>query len=450
MSKKAWASLLIVLLTYINGPFFFIVITPLHRAFYYAVSVFPLFYAVYRGFRCDINIRNFSLLSLFFFCTIIFVQMVTGAYDFQYLIAFIRSLLNILGTISVFAIYQYLKARNKIAIGFREITLKSVVFYIMGSIVFLCVPSLKAFWSSIITDFQSVDFTNFLEYITRYGFAGFSGFGFTYWVTACAVVFCYMYINGELKESQSRIYIIFLLIGSFFYGRTGFVVTVFFFVLLTFYSLFHRKRKLFIFFIFIVLFFIAVGFILYFTVPDIQPFIDWLLEPILNYLEGGKVETASTNGLKKFYENFHPTDKTLFLGDGYWIDPKGGYYGHTDVGFMRNIYYGGVFFTAIQYILVFAIILFVSLWMKNNNKKGVLFIPFLMLMDFVLFELKGDSAFMCLKQFLPFYLGLVYSKKNDYCLVDTCKTCNPKSQKTVFEKVVKDLPTNNKEILKEI
>ena len=183
MSKKAWASLLIVLLTYINGPFFFIVITPLHRAFYYAVSVFPLFYAVYIGFRCDINIRNFSLLSLFFFCTIIFVQMVTGAYDFQYLIAFIRSLLNILGTISVFAIYQYLKALNKIAIGFREITLKSVVFYIMGSIVFLCVPPLKAFWSSIITDFQSVDFTNFLEYITRYGFAGFSGFGFTYWVT---------------------------------------------------------------------------------------------------------------------------------------------------------------------------------------------------------------------------------------------------------------------------
>ena len=37
----------------------------------------------------------------------------------------------------------------------------------------------------------------------------------------------------------------------------------------------------------------------------------------------------------------------LFLGDGYWIDSKGGYYGHTDVGFMRNIYYGGVFFTAI-------------------------------------------------------------------------------------------------------
>ena len=42
------------------------------------------------------------------------------------------------------------------------------------------------------------------------------------------------------------------------------------------------------------------------------------------------------------------------------------------------------------------------------------------------------------------------NKKNDYCLVDTCKTCNPKSQKTVFEKVVKDLPTNNKEILKEM
>lgn len=411
MSKKVWASLLIVLLTYINGPFFFIVITPLHRAFYYAVSVFPLFYAVYRGFRCDINIRNFSLFSLFFFCTIIFVQMVTGAYDFQYLIAFIRSLLNILGTISVFAIYQYLKARNKIAIGFREITLKSVVFYIMGSIVFLCVPPLKVFWNSIIVKFGSEDFTNFLEYITRFGFAGFSGFSFTYWITACTVVFCYMYLNSEIKESQSRVYIIFLMIGSFFYGRTGFVVTVLFFVLLTLYTLFHKKRKLFNFFIFIILFFIGIGFILYFAVPDIQPFIDWLLEPIFNYLDGGKVESASTNGLKNFYKNFHPTDKTLFFGDGYWLEQDGRYYGHTDVGFMRNIFYGGIFFTATQYFLVFIIILSVSLWMKNNNKKGVLFIPFLMLIDFILFELKGDIVFLWLKQFLPFYLSLSFVVK---------------------------------------
>lgn len=412
MNKKTWTVLLIILLSYINGPFFFIVITPLHRAFYYAVSNVPLLYAIYRGFKCSSTIKNFCFIALFYVVSIILVPLVTKAYDFQFIIAFIRSVLNIIGTVSSFVIYFYLKERNKVTISFQEITIKSVIFYIMGSIVFLCIPPLKTFWSSIITQFGTIDFTNFIEYITRFGFAGFSGFGYTYWVTACTVVFCYMYINKELKESLSRIFIIFLLIGSFFYGRTGFVVTTLFFMLLTLYSLFHKKRKLFNFFILVIFLFISLGFVLYFSIPDIQPFIDWLLEPIFNYLDGGKVESASTDGLKRFYMNFHPSDKTLFFGDGYWMDLNGnGYYGHTDVGFMRNIYYGGIFYTMIQYSLVFALILYIYLWIKNNQKKGRCFIPFLMFIDFILFELKGDITFLWLKQFLPFYLSLAYSNK---------------------------------------
>lgn len=417
MNKKVRTAVLVVLLTYINGPFFFIGITPLHRVFYYAISVLPFFFAAYKGFKLDLNIRHFILISLFYVLSIILVQLITKAYDFQFFIAFIRSVLNIIGTLSIFSIYQYLKKQRKINLSFREITLKSAIFYILGSIFFLCIPPLKSFWSSIIVQFNSIDFTTVLEYVTRFGFAGFSGFGFTYWITSCTTVFCYMYINKELKESQSYFYIIFLLIGSFFYGRSGFVVTLLFFILLTLYSLFYKKRKLFNFFVFILLFFIVLGFILYFTVPFLQPFIDWLLEPVFSYFEGGNLESASTNGLKRFYENFHPSNKTLLIGDGYWMDLNGdGYYGHTDVGFMRNIYYGGIFYTLIQYSLVLSVILYVALWIKNNKKRGVFFIPLLMFLDFLLFELKGDIVFLWLKQFLPFYLSLLYSEnKNLFC-----------------------------------
>ena len=93
-----------------------------------------------------------------------------------------------------------------------------------------------------------------------------------------------------------------------------------------------------------------------------------------------------------------------------------GYYGHTDVGFMRNIYYGGIFYTLIQYTLVISVILYVGLWIKNNQKKGVFFIPLLMFLDFLLFELKGDIVFLWLKQFLPFYLSLLYSGKSEVFL----------------------------------
>lgn len=415
MNKKVHTTLLIVLLTYINGPFFFIVITPLHRCFYYAISVLPFFIAVYKGVKKNINVKHFSLITLIYVLSIFLVQLVTNAFDFQFLIAFTRSVLNILGTLSIFSFYQY--SNEKIDMSYREISIISVILYISGSIVFLCVPSLKAFWTSIIVQFNAIEFMSVIEYVTRFGFAGFSGFGFTYWVSSCTIVFCYMYINKELEESKSYIYIIMLLIGSFFYGRSGFVVTSLFFILLTLYSLFNKKRKLLKFFVFILLFFIVIGFVLYFSVPFFKPFIDWLLEPFFSYLEGGKFESASTNGLKKFYENFHPSDKTFLLGDGYWMDLNGkGYYGHTDVGFMRNIYYGGIFYTLIQYTLVISVILYVGLWIKNNHKKGVFFIPLLMFLDFLLFELKGDIVFLWLKQFLPFYLSLLYSGKSEVFL----------------------------------
>ena len=66
MNKKVRTAVLVVLLTYINGPFFFIGITPLHRVFYYAISVLPFFFAAYKGFKLDLNIKHFILISFFY------------------------------------------------------------------------------------------------------------------------------------------------------------------------------------------------------------------------------------------------------------------------------------------------------------------------------------------------------------------------------------------------
>ena len=148
---------------------------------------------------------------------------------------------------------------------------------------------------------------------------------------------------------------------------------------------------------------------MYFAIPEIQPFIDWLLEPILNYFKNGKIESASTNSLGKMYENFSPSDKTLLLGDGYWLGLDGsGYYGKTDVGFMRNILYGGVFYTLLLYFLIVIFLFFLFFNLKQNKTKGAGFLTFVMFIQFMLFELKGDITFLFLKAYLPFYLYLIY------------------------------------------
>ena len=415
LNRKFSALLLICLYTYVNNPFYFAVITPIHKAFYYAVSLIPFFYAIYKGFHREKNISTFSRFFLFYFISIFLVMIFSFSLDFQYFKYFLRLVIGICATLSVFCIWKYSIEYDFIREDFLIVFIKSVAFYVLGTTAFVFIPPLKSFWQSLIVDFGEQDFSDVLEYITRFGFAGFSGFGCAFLVTCAAVITCYLFLNKNISLKQCKVYSIIFIVGSFYYGRIGFVVAVFTFGFFSIYLLFHNKPRLFLFYIFILLLFIFLVFALYFAIPEIQPFIDWLLEPILNYFKNGKIESASTNSLGKMYENFSPSDKTLLLGDGYWLGLDGsGYYGKTDVGFMRNILYGGVFYTLLLYFLIVIFLFFLFFNLKQNKTKGAGFLTFVMFIQFMLFELKGDITFLFLKAYLPFYLYLIYEKRELY------------------------------------
>ena len=107
LSRKFSTLLLICLLTYVNNPFYFAVITPVHKAFYYAVSVIPFFYTIYKGFYVEKNISIFSRHFLFYFTSIFLVMIFSFSLDFQYFTYFMRLLVGIFATISVFCIWKY-------------------------------------------------------------------------------------------------------------------------------------------------------------------------------------------------------------------------------------------------------------------------------------------------------------------------------------------------------
>lgn len=414
-NRKFSTFLLICLYTYVNNPFYFAVITPVHKAFYYAVSIVPFLYAVYKGFYHEKNLSAFSKFFLLYFISIFLVMIFSFSLDFQYLVYFLRLVIGICASLSVFCIWKYSIRHDFIREDFLKIFIKSVAFYILGTTAFILIPSLKFFWQSVIVDFGEQDFSDIIEYVTRFGFAGFSGFGCAFLVTCAAVVTCYLFLNEKINLRQCKIYSIIFIVGSFYYGRIGFVVSVFTFGIFSLYLLFHKRPRLFLFYIFILVFFIFLGFILYFSIPKIQPFVDWLLEPVFSYFENGKVESASTNQLGRMYENFSPSDKTLLFGDGYWLGLDGsGYYGKTDVGFMRNILYGGVFYSFLVYSLIAVFLFFLFIRLKQNNLKGAGFLIFVMFIQFLLFELKGDITFSFLKVYLPFYLYLIYEKRELY------------------------------------
>lgn len=98
-------------------------------------------------------------------------------------------------------------------------------------------------------------------------------------------------------------------------------------------------------------------------------------ELFLNYLEGGELGSESTDELKTMFawpETWH----TYLFGDGRFVDVKNPelYYMYTDVGYLRLLYYFGVFgvltFICIQYSLIR-----VGYYIHGNGKQ-ILFIFF--------------------------------------------------------------------------
>ncbi len=69
---------------------------------------------------------------------------------------------------------------------------------------------------------------------------------------------------------------------------------------------------------------------------------DYAFELFDKYRDTGKVQSNSFDVTKEMWQVL-PTDlSTWFIGDAKYEDARGGYYMHTDVGYLRVIFYGGI------------------------------------------------------------------------------------------------------------
>lgn len=104
-------------------------------------------------------------------------------------------------------------------------------------------------------------------------------------------------------------------------------------------------------------------------------FFKWMFEPVVNYIEYGVLESRSTSHLMEMW--YIPGDLTILVGDGLYSD----YYGGTDIGYMRQILFGGVsvvLFSLLYAVLVVRIlplyygIFFLSLLLAVHAKGNVI------------------------------------------------------------------------------
>ena len=172
----------------------------------------------------------------------------------------------------------------------------------------------------------------------------------------------------KAKNKQQLIKLILLYVYIFivgiFFARTAMIGCVFSIVYLIFCILIPKMcNKVFLvfrqFIIYLTVFGIALVFI-YTSSPKLQEdygdIIDFGFEAFINLVENGELSTASSDGLTEYHLSVWPQNqKTYYIGDMRWT--KGdSYYGDSDVGYVRLLFYFGVpgviLFLLYQYSIV--------------------------------------------------------------------------------------------------
>lgn len=141
---------------------------------------------------------------------------------------------------------------------------------------------------------------------------------------------------------------LFIVVGVFFAGRTGFVgigIGCIYF-LITFKV--NMQNKISAVFKLVVSIAIIISLILTvapqkFRIMVVDYLIPYAFEFVYQKFDSGKAQTASTNQLKEMWKSDFD-EKELIFGSGKYTDDDGRYYMHVDPGVLRHLLYGGILF----------------------------------------------------------------------------------------------------------
>lgn len=280
--------------------------------------------------------------------------------------------------------------------------------YVIGTVLLVMIPVLKNAWFSIFENTSMESLSNSYGYTFRIGWQGFSGFRSTLYCTM-SVIFA-LYLKYKLEQISAWQFAVLLLgniIGNMFYGRIGLILTIP--IVIAAIVFWNRKKikQIVVFGIFATCFMLFVGMIK--NVPIFHDWYVWMSTPIINVLKTGNFNNASFDMLINI-DQVDISTKTLLMGDGYY-NYNGYYYMRTDIGYIRNVLFWGMFGAIASYFLT----LYSVCKLQVINK--LLFYQFLIV--FLVFEYKGAAYY----EFVPILFIAYYAfilknnqkleKKND-------------------------------------
>ncbi len=255
------------------------------------------------------------------------------------------------------------------------------------------IPAFKAFINTYVSGFGFVDTSLMNKSHRLYGIgAGLDVAGLRFSTVLCAIAYITSRIASTTRKNYIWIYLVcFVIIGLVgnMIARTT-TVGVGLALLYWIYSLFKQNKTAgkenrylwtWLVGVIVVALFIIVP--LYNTNPNFRANTRFAFEGFFSLAEKGKWEVHSNNILMDMYV-FPDNFKTWMIGDGYMMSPRndpyytgeivGGYYMGTDVGYLRFIFYFGIF--GLMSFIAFFIAITQSC-MKKFPAQSMLFLLFL-------------------------------------------------------------------------
>lgn len=329
----------------------------------------------------------------------VIIPIIYGTYDYTYFTEEIMTVTKIMFRMLFLVMLIKKNIPNADLRTFCKYFIFSCLLYIGSTVVMMVIPQIKDFFYSIIKENEhSKTLALETRYSTRYGWAGFSTFEYTF-KCLIAIIFNNYFIQKNIK----RKYVLFpiavtavLLVGTLFYGRIGTLaalIILFFFAL----RLMIKRPKIFMWCVAGLLLCIAALLVLKNRVSAVGAWFDWAFDLIINFINNKTLRTDSSDVLLNKML-FIPDFKTILIGDGRYTENEL-YYMGTDAGIMRPLLFGGLIFAFLRYISLYGILLWRMFKRETENPEKTVF--FWILLMCIVFEIKGEIIFSC----LPILLG---------------------------------------------
>lgn len=402
---------------YMIDPFFINAIVSIHRFVYYIVAIIPLFCVLIKSngiIKTNKHVKAFGLIFILY-SVIAFIMSAMIGGDFLYFSDYVKLVFKIVNGLSLFCIWRFLSKKHRIQKTFEEIFVNAIIIYIFSSILFLAFPAAKTFWVGFIYNDKIPMYILMEEsYLTRYGLAGWSSFNEAYLMIFGCVVLISLYIRRIEGKKSFTLKMIVLMVGSFLYGRFALVIMLIILALFVLYTvIIQGKLWIFTRIMIAILFGVLLIVFMYGYSASTKAVVDWALEPLFNFLENGSFAINSTKQLSDMYTQFSPTIQEIFIGSGKWYESNGMPYKYTDVGFMRQIYFCGIFTSALLYMSdVYLIYWFAYTFKKVANKSGSYLLTIFYLVILIAADMKGYMPLTFMRYLIPLIMANSYYAKS--------------------------------------